>query len=1749
MISTFNNIFAPTFGSNGTTILNHRTFNKFIRFFDKIGNDMNLSVEPGTLTSLYDGTTVIQDSFTGKLFFPKVSIGLIESQQLFLLQEVTGPAQNFQLRKIKGTAVVVGGNPTITGIDADFSNLQIGNIIKIIDIDYTVTSLGGTSSFSVTPTPAFSLETSDIYLYDYVSLNELRSPPGSTEKLTISLESQEEFFLYSVNYSEEIPIIEKHYSADYQIADGSSDTVDPLTGRVSISDIVTIPTQINIGFSSGATATYDDIYESNLVIYSEQSGFGTLLSSIPNPLLPGSTYITIAGTGHDFYNNTTFSLVGITAGGSSPFYESEVEVIEVGVSGNDTYVIFSSLIHQNYLNNYTVSDFRLTWNNSNVLATISLYGETESEDERFRLVLENFGKKIDLENEYIFRESDIHEDLPNYELLNKKRKELLLEGDNIYPYMGSYKALINIINFFGYYDLRIKEYFLNVDANSANYQKYMHILVPKDETQRAQVREAWELLPSNIYKKTSLFGLFYDINRATVETDLYGIPVVEDAFDFSPEEVLIKLFGLKELLKKQFLPLNARIYDITGEGIYFERIRIDSWSDNLNHLVVNLGRTPQYSIYPNEYTHLTDIRRLDRFYIEKFIDQGLTGFTDTIASNPYITADNFTNPLSEEYNNDLYSYANYLQNPYVSTFDYTLPVVDEIWNFMPPGIANPNFNNISARLFPLPDDENILSGGPALLESLFSITWEESDFSWKDLGIMGPNGSPININHWSWESIGRGEFIDMRWTVEKPGPDGFFYDSGRHSIDDFKIDAIGATVFSIPASMSVTISGGSVIAVQITNPGFGYTSAPSITVYPPGGGGTPATITPVISGGYISNVTFTGGSGYSFTPYVTVDPPTPQYEITNRYLHAIALPYTGFYEVALYLYDITNGFSVNFQQYEVRSWNVDFVSIHRKETPERSWADFDVAIPSTPETFNLPPHKVNWSEVTGPWYYPMHTKSNWEDAKTSWESLNFSSYKGENLFEYDLDTEILYIDRENETVTVLNDLTSNLNNGSVLNAGDYLFFSRNESEHVKDNLVIPQYCLGKMLLGSDGINPDMMASVSGMTGSNILTTTLDTSGYVIPGEQVYIEGYWYTLVTADATTVTIDSGLINSATNAFLPIYPQDPDVVINIVEDFELGNFSRVILTDVYNINNINPVTDFYIIANGSSQHIVPNAHDEVAIKSAIVKNQTSNLYMTWGLFSGTSAIEIANITASIAYPPGFGNGVPCTIFKLNDLDKELYAIDSNFSLRLADYDVDYAENRIGPRSLTYENLNEVSWNENDTLTWFGSEYHGGTLCGFVIPFVSPSGTVTIDENPSFTFSGDANINSTKSGLINATDELNSSDNYGIKNFNYATLPETDLFVTDSNDSPLVVNVNEPLGQTVIELSGLPNYSIKIPAEISAAVSGGNIVNIGINNTGWGYTTVPTVTVEAPGGTGHQAIITVNMIGLPHYGRIDSFNIVDPGSGYTASPMITIDDPTDYKPFDNYIWSGYEWIKVNSIDVGINALILADGLTTPLVVGDNIRLPYQYHKQLFRNKDFFQQFYHFIHAEAIDPSNSMLSYVNLDNGVESEWLDYPNRTYSYPLRNSFYFLSAYNSDVLDQDYLYTKWKHEGSDYPPLTIQDVYTSDVLSYESRIPFSQTTQSAYSYIDTVISDHQQHVPIFTPVVFSYDKCRIPGKTNPIWTITNDAVGKIEAMSSEKKLMWNFTKPGNYTISLKIQDANGNISNGQKNSFIVV
>lgn len=309
---------------------------------------------------------------------------------------------------------------------------------------------------------------------------------------------------------------------------------------------------------------------------------------------------------NDYWQN------GYAVVGSTGTANSSALAINVAINSNDIYadVYERKLIIE-----------ELASNPPQKVAEINFYGEVVGEDERFKTMLQNVGRLFTPEDANILRNSDPEEPIPNYLEINEKRKELLLEGDQVYNYIGSYKGLINALKFFEYQDLRIKEYWLNLsynavetlpplvqtqafldqynnqdggaytqnvvisdvldNTNKGKYRLEQTYGPDKDGVYRLDVSSESTLVPSKTFKKTSLFGLYYDVNKVTSDVDEFGYPVVEDSFLFTQEEVLIKLFALKERLKKTYLPLNARIIDITGEGIYFSVYNTKAWTDTL----------------------------------------------------------------------------------------------------------------------------------------------------------------------------------------------------------------------------------------------------------------------------------------------------------------------------------------------------------------------------------------------------------------------------------------------------------------------------------------------------------------------------------------------------------------------------------------------------------------------------------------------------------------------------------------------------------------------------------------------------------------------------------------------------------------------------------------------------------------------------------------------------------------------------------------------------------------------------------------------------------------------------------------------------------------------------------------------------------------------------------------------------------------------------------------------------------------
>lgn len=216
------------------------------------------------------------------------------------------------------------------------------------------------------------------------------------------------------------------------------------------------------------------------------------------------------------------------------------------------------------------------------------------EDERLTAMCHNLGYDINNIDFSIFQDSDIKEQLIDNKLMNLKKKEILMEGHNIYSYIGSYKSLINAIRFFGYDNVTIKEWWKNIDIESENYGKCFTASSYSLIDHEVIHYDTNVVLPSKKYKKTGMLSLVYNINKINnLKAGYYGheYPLTDESFDYTIEEAVIKLYGLKRKLETVFLPINTKIIDVVGEAssFYVSTIRhnmsqnIMFYSNNMNN--------------------------------------------------------------------------------------------------------------------------------------------------------------------------------------------------------------------------------------------------------------------------------------------------------------------------------------------------------------------------------------------------------------------------------------------------------------------------------------------------------------------------------------------------------------------------------------------------------------------------------------------------------------------------------------------------------------------------------------------------------------------------------------------------------------------------------------------------------------------------------------------------------------------------------------------------------------------------------------------------------------------------------------------------------------------------------------------------------------------------------------------------------------------------------------------------------------
>ncbi len=259
----------------------------------------------------------------------------------------------------------------------------------------------------------------------------------------------------------------------------------------------------------------------------------------------------------------------------------------------------------------------LIYLNDQLIAKILFYGEGLAEDERFQVHLGNAGIKFNSSDALALRKYDIKDAYPDWAVVNEGKRQLLLNKEEIFPYVGSYKALSKMCEVLGYKDvLQIKEYWKNINKSSPYFNKLSLVditdLLDDGKVDRMSlINTNQDLKIDDSFQKCGFIALVYQFTKDSGEVDSDGMPIVEKTTNFSSDEMFYKLDKLKEILHDTILPVNVVVKDIIGEWCYFVRFGLKSWIDNATFSKSEIGQDVKISVSPSNYSfYVTEISSL-----------------------------------------------------------------------------------------------------------------------------------------------------------------------------------------------------------------------------------------------------------------------------------------------------------------------------------------------------------------------------------------------------------------------------------------------------------------------------------------------------------------------------------------------------------------------------------------------------------------------------------------------------------------------------------------------------------------------------------------------------------------------------------------------------------------------------------------------------------------------------------------------------------------------------------------------------------------------------------------------------------------------------------------------------------------------------------------------------------------------------------------------------------------------------------
>ena len=219
--------------------------------------------------------------------------------------------------------------------------------------------------------------------------------------------------------------------------------------------------------------------------------------------------------------------------------------------------------------------------NINNLGYIKIGADFYGEYESVYINLSNFGVEIPETVQKTIYDSNVHEDLKDDILLNRKFKELLSNYWDLIANKGSYKSLLNTLSWFEWGDvLRIREIWKRTNADKTFYD---------DRELCSLLENKYNDLLGN-FVKTTYFSLYANLFKDTNTYDSEDNPVLEKlVLKWGKEDLSLKLSLLAQFFTTFFMPIHTSLLHACVEDkVYtntikscngYNTLKIDNFGD------------------------------------------------------------------------------------------------------------------------------------------------------------------------------------------------------------------------------------------------------------------------------------------------------------------------------------------------------------------------------------------------------------------------------------------------------------------------------------------------------------------------------------------------------------------------------------------------------------------------------------------------------------------------------------------------------------------------------------------------------------------------------------------------------------------------------------------------------------------------------------------------------------------------------------------------------------------------------------------------------------------------------------------------------------------------------------------------------------------------------------------------------------------------------------------------------------------